>query len=245
MTDIDILNTSWKTEVTPDQSAEIFKLLIKNEKKLYSTPYVGESRIKLIDCKFIYYYHDEDEGTFTYDTDDRKYFEIHKNERLTADYIIAALRNLEEGDKPVSEETNEDEWIDINDQLPKIGELIEVVVPILYRQSIEKSIFTFNNNEYSFYFKSEYSEKPWHNIKKWRHIKEKRPDFGKLREGDFIAIETNNRICNMAVGFFCGFDIDGDLMIGIQKSNHHEAIYRSEIKKITRINLETREFEEI
>lgn len=298
MIDIDILNTSWKTEVTPEQSAEIQRLLFKFG-KVWSG---GDDWVQLINEKFLCF----DGSVLTYSNFEYKseYYKI-----ITADDIITALRKLEEqeneqikkinndyfrdickaerernnrrltqdieakceycheivpdgrlhdcggnkGEKTVSEETNEDEWISFYEEMPQINKEIELK---FYRGHTPEKInatlkvlamWTHGYFGFVYHDGNEEKELTLVPVESWRPIKEKRPDFGKLREGDLIIVEwkyeKNNGI-NISAGFI--YAINYYIEISTWKKGHDKNhIIKDCIKKITRIDLETREFEEI
>ena len=77
-----------------------------------------------------------------------------------------------------------------------------------------------------------------------REKKEKRPDFCKLREGDLLIIDYKSE--KQHLGYFYKFHCRE--AFEVHSTNDYEWSFNvetSEVKKITRINLETQTFEEI
>jgi len=132
----------------------------------------------------------------------------------------------------------ENEWVSINDRLPRIGEEVSIVHKIINPESI--GAFDIYKNYLMAYDDSTYQ---WHHnflkgiVTYWRPIQEKRPDFSKLNSGDLIQFELDN----------------GEKVLGLlEKFKGSELILETSygygldsIKKITRINLEEQKFEEI
>lgn len=84
-------------------------------------------------------------------------------------------------------------------------------------------------------------------IKCWRNIQDKRPDFEKLKEGDLINIEYFHPKEGILIysGYFYKFCGGMFVLSILHRKGHTESFYSGQVKKITRINLETKEFEEI
>lgn len=86
-------------------------------------------------------------------------------------------------------------------------------------------------------------------VEAWRTIPEKCPDFRKLRDGDFIRIEYKNTDFFM-VGYIVADTRDDD-SFSIHPANKEKysercfTQFKEKIKKITRINIEEKTFEEI
>jgi hypothetical protein len=231
---IDILNTAWKTQVTPEQSAEIQSLLFR----LGQTWNERNTHIMFTNEKYLYYYHNID--YFTYCSDIETYTR-HENKQINADEIIEALRKLENGDKPVIEETKDDEgWISVNDSLPQFSKTIEILFKDKY--TAEASLAMVKDN-ISFLGKYGSVYLPFNtpNITHWRPLKERKPDFSKLNKGDIIIVEYNIGEKNAGIFEYEKMSTFGRI---IYFKNGSQAI-DCKIKKITRINLETKEFEEI
>jgi len=136
----------------------------------------------------------------------------------------------------------ENEWVSINDRLPRIGEEVSIVHKIINPESI--GAFDIYKNYLMAYDDSTYQ---WHHnflkgiVTYWRPIQEKRPDFSKLREGDLLRVFWDS---NKSFGKFDEID-SFDFMIIDQSSCCKLHIKINDIKKITRINLEEQKFEEI
>jgi hypothetical protein len=274
MNKIDILNTSWKTEVTPEQSAEIQRLLFK-----FGKSWAGKKCAYYIHEPHLYY-----RGVLT-NGDNIEFFATHPFEKINAEDIIAALRKLDKEkvsyiikcptcnkilssefetkrrpsretidtiisececkqEKPMTDETSEDGWIRVFDSMPPLNREVEVK---LQDKTIKR--ITMRNHAFMDYFISVPDPHVNSTILWWRHIKEKRkPDFGKLREGDLIIVEWKNE--KNEKGKFVGFfDSLGDDSIYINPDIGED--FRSidcaidYIKKITRIDPVKQTFEEI
>lgn len=81
----------------------------------------------------------------------------------------------------------------------------------------------------------------------YKEIAEKRPDFSKLKNGDFIHVEwqyENRVLVRMSIGKFDEIDSCGFFIIKSSDCCRFH-IKINDIKKITRINLEEKIFEEI
>lgn len=244
MTDIDILNTSWKTQVTPEQSAEIQRLLFKFGKRWGD----DSKEISNTDSNLLFYYFYS--GFFRHSKNCKDHYERHSNIELKADDIIAALRKLE-GDKPVTEETNEDGWVSIEESLPGINKEIETKYidkggnEYFGRGKLSLNLHDYINfNNIGAMFRSDAQ------LKYWRYPKQKHPDFGKLREGDILVIDHIHQ-GKEELGTMIFIKIDNGNMYGKPSSDFDFKVNNKfwfEIKsitKITRINLQTKELEEI
>lgn len=139
-------------------------------------------------------------------------------------------------------------WISVFDRLPKIGEEVEMVYCIKDPKKITPNDIYINH-----IWADDYSTYQWHLYKEkgkiathWRPLKEKRPDFGKLREGDIIYFCVEEIIICGMITF-----INEELLeiSPIIKGYHYGGnVYDymlNKIKKITRINIEKQTFEEI
>lgn len=166
--------------------------------------------------------------------------------------FIAALRKLEEGDKTVTEERNDDGWICVFDELPKLGKDVELVCDKVSIREIQKEDININH-----LWAEDSGAYLWHIKNKgiacyWRYPKQKRPDFGKLREGDLIVVDGIysgfiESIEDQYIGLGSFSETKKAIFIVSKKGSYHpkELLFIDKIKKITRLNLETREFEEI
>lgn len=243
MTDIDILNTSWKTEVTPEQSAEIQRLFFKHGKSFHD----GKTDIETKNHIFLMFYRYgmyHIENTLSFVGEDL--FNKSQIYYMRADDIIAALRKLEEGDKPVSEETNEDGWIRLSKQFPPLEEIVELEINKDDKISKIKGYFRLSVSVSGFESYIFVDQKHYEfsgTVVQWRPLKEKRPDFGKLRGGDKIFITYDER--DEIYGVTFKYMTDGYLRSKYHPNHDYIDFCKDRIKKITRINLETREFEEI
>jgi hypothetical protein len=146
-------------------------------------------------------------------------------------------------------ESKDDEgWVTLSKQvkLPKTGEPIEIMFS---DGKIKKSeLFVSSYNDIIFLHTS--SERP---IIKWRYPKELKPDFEKLKNGDFLIVsyedpEDKDFPVIMRCGYyFCLFDykfvLNPDLP---QIKNLQVRVYEfNKVKKITRIDIEKQTCEEI
>lgn len=272
---IDILNTSWKVEVTPEQSAEIQRLLFKNGKTWSD----GIKKVLNKDVKFLFYYCYNNYIKYSA-LENRDFFERNVNIELNADDIITALRKLEEGEKTISNKQRcflcldyyipnslvvicekcikkrdraENDWRTLEEEMPTLNQEVEVK---FNNEEIRKLRFVINNKTF-FIFQNTgrtFTGYP-DNIVGWRPLPpERKPDFGKLKKGDFIVIESENE----KSGVF--YSHQDDLTISfisisynVSLSSFENEIFKkfewccakSYIKKITRINMQTKEFEEI
>jgi hypothetical protein len=153
-------------------------------------------------------------------------------------------------------------WISVKDSLPKIGEDVEVTTgdievttcgfPVVAKLLPEEKQWGFFKRTVYGFFKG----KEEICVSHWRPIPEKRPDFSKLKKrpdfsklkiGDLIYIEMNNLFINYNK---CGYvkSVDNYSLITASYQDLTEAKLStqiSRIKKITRINLENKTFEEI
>lgn len=279
MTDIDILNTSWKTEVTPEQSAEIQRLLFKHGKRWINGSTEIQTSGNLIDDQLAYR-----KNHLSCCIIPSSYEE--KIKKINADDIIASLRKLEEGDKPVSEktnediskiyndflgrmilevckikkhdfgnsegdktvseETNEDGWIRLSKQFPPLEEIVELEINKDDKISKIKGyfrLFVSVSGFESYIFVDQKHYEFSGTVVQWRPLKEKRPDFGKLRDGDKIFITYDER--DEIYGVTFKYMTDGYLRSKYHPNHDYIDFCKDRIKKITRINLETREVEEI
>ena len=133
----------------------------------------------------------------------------------------------------------ENEWISIFDSLPNIGEEVEEMSVTDCVKSSPRKVKLKVLSDYIVWDTGYgYSSGTTH----WRPIKEKRPDFSKLRDGDIIVLE------------YITHKKDVNRIYPIKVHSMNERVIFSEtsgnflftgIKKITRINLEEQKFEEI
>jgi hypothetical protein len=136
----------------------------------------------------------------------------------------------------------ENEWISIKEQLPPpekkclvgsenygvMSELGEDVLCSLYNYRSQTHYFEWGVNRIG--------------ITHWKKLKEKRPDFSKLKEGDLIVIIPKHHNKYFA-GYIISLDDDSvQITIG---NKDYQGFHESFIKKITRINLEEKTFEDI
>jgi hypothetical protein len=148
------------------------------------------------------------------------------------------------------------EWRNIRQELPKINQLVDVKFnhQWLHDTFIEKAKFSVSNEGFIGFLNSKGLLYDIDRISGWRPIPEKRPDFSKLKEGDLIYIDLNyaNIEYIQNAHFFLRMDEDEIRTLVFHKSCHgkgcslcHSGIGISGIKKITRINIEEKTFEEI
>ena len=147
-----------------------------------------------------------------------------------------------------------DNWISIEDNLPKIGHIIEIKTekPL----SIMNATFTIinwcsENSNYHvnhkhtdvFVFKGLIGDYI-NNVTHWRPIQEKRPDFGKLKNGDLVIIENVDGF--KQAGFFVKIFYSDQFQMSYKSDQSNYFYVKFEkCKKITRINIEKQTFEEI
>ena len=145
-----------------------------------------------------------------------------------------------------------DEWISIQDRLPKLGERIEVETekPLSIMCATLKK-FSFcqkyepdhryhrHDDSYVFY------DRKWeiiNHVTQWRPLQEKRPDFSKLKKDDILLIKYSECENTPDDIYPVRFSSMNDNCIFTYHSGNH---VKDHIKKITRINLEKQTFEEI
>lgn len=135
----------------------------------------------------------------------------------------------------------ENEWISVEENLPPVNKTIEVKDEGIFSCRIIKAKLL--NNEignFSFY---SFNEKIIHPIY-WRHLPEKRPDFSKLKRDDLVVIEYKN---SNRIGFV-GSIYERQILINsdsLFEDCASSVLDKDKIKKITRINLGKKTFEEI
>src|SRR5688500_5705106 len=135
----------------------------------------------------------------------------------------------------------DNEWVSVQESLPGIGKKVKVknnlgvIVKAYIRINIEGEYEFVNEDGFVFYAVS---------VKEWQYIPEKRPDFSKLRNADFIFLEFKSGRKSSA--FFDCIAQEEYMILRVSTSSiatMEESL--KEIKKITRINLEEQTFEEI
>jgi hypothetical protein len=140
---------------------------------------------------------------------------------------------------------NENDWISVDDSLPGINK--EVVFKFIDDQTCIGKIKRGSVNIVNKLFacNSDDNLLALGNITHWRQIPEKLPDFSRLNNGDLIIIYCKNN-ADSKVGIIVQFE-DGCLETTRYLDSRGQIINNaiSEIKKITRINLEDKTFEEI
>src|SRR5579862_4633363 len=91
----------------------------------------------------------------------------------------------------MSDTKDEDVWISVKNSMPGIGKVIEI---LFMNGSIRKCKFCYckKDTQFCFSIKSEIIDSSYcleeEKITHWRPIKERKHDFGKLNEGDFLII---------------------------------------------------------
>jgi hypothetical protein len=143
----------------------------------------------------------------------------------------------------------ESEWIDPREKLPKIDQFVEVSFSVRGKLfEVQRVKFSINQNGFIGFIGEMGLMCNIDSILGWRPISEKRPDFSRLRNGDLLMIYSKNEAHKS--GFL--FDIRKDgrheelLMTHYQECRSYGWFKNTdEIKKITRINLEHKTFEEI
>ncbi|MGN6347061.1 MAG: hypothetical protein ACTHME_05100 [Candidatus Nitrosocosmicus sp.] len=145
---------------------------------------------------------------------------------------------------------NEDSvWIDILKEIPEFDKDVELKV---WYDNFSRWLtiigqLKFRNSQYGFYKNGELIL----NVTNWRKIPEKRPDFSNLKFRDFLMIDVCiHKDLDIQIEKFSGFFVDikdGYLYICLRGCYFNDmiAINLSQIKKITRINVENKTFEEI
>jgi hypothetical protein len=159
-------------------------------------------------------------------------------------YSVDLMNSIEKGKFDVKEGSL---WLTFEEGMPRLSQEVEVKFkdgeikelfltleeePI---SEIGRLIFVSRDKSFTANLKQ---------IESWRPIPEeteRKPDFGRLNIGDHIVINDNE-----ACGCFCG--ISGNYL-GLSTLKKDSSIFLScdmvNIKKLTRINFETKEFEEI
>lgn len=142
-------------------------------------------------------------------------------------------------------------WIKFENEMPTLRKTIE----ILYEEKVLEACFeSYDLNSFAFYASDEENQSfipDMKYVKGWRHIKEKLPDFGKLNIEDKIIINiiSNDSKVSKVIEYFGYFQgISEANMLNISLSTYdfiNDCISVSKIKKITRINLQEKTFEEI
>lgn len=162
----------------------------------------------------------------------------------TEDSIIKLY--IEKGDFDMEKPTNND-WRTLNDAMPAIGRIIKIKT----KDGEERARLLCNSKDSSMHFfgipRLKYIDT--FSIIGWRHLPpEIRPDFGKLNIGDMVIFYTfcdiekieykhcaviTEKTDNKSIGF--SFRADNNPSMWVDERN---------IKKIIRINLETKKLEE-
>lgn len=159
------------------------------------------------------------------------------------------------GESPApSHDYKTDNWTLFEDKLPELGKKIEISVeevdePIgCYLLVFQSEGFVLTSS-----ITSDDRFDPY-TYRKWRYKKENRPDFSKLRKGDFLVVYSKNETAGL---FFVSqnaeylrlksinFKVD---LTDFQKailSDYSTEVPKKLIKKITRINLKEQKFEKI
>lgn len=136
--------------------------------------------------------------------------------------------------------TNNDEsWIKFADQMPKLKQEIEVKFE---DESTYKAKLEYDSYPDRFFIQSEQGIANVKRCKYWRPIKEKRPDFSKLKKDDILLLKYRGCENTPDDIYPVRFSSMNDKGIFTYNSGNH---VKDLIKKITRINLEEQTFEEI
>ena|ERR1700689_1325080 len=145
------------------------------------------------------------------------------------------------------------DWIKFEDKMPPINKTVEVKEEGVFSTRTIKSRLLRENGNFCFYLindKDNFEKAKITHPMYWRYIIEKRPDFSKLKKGDLINIvwESAYELFEES-GYFIKIDeLDSCIILmtgpdGYGEKFHSDYIYN--IKKITRINLKEKTFEEI
>lgn len=157
----------------------------------------------------------------------------------------------------------ENEWVSVNDCLPGIKKKVEIKYidtcgkeyfgTGIFVRYTDTAIFKINRviSSNEDYFFNDISSRADSVFTHWRYPPEKIHDFSRLKSGDLIVIEDKN----IRVGYFCeiGEEEDGNdprgIYIDISQCKDVDCggalVPIDTIKKITRINIKEKTFEEI
>jgi hypothetical protein len=175
-------------------------------------------------------------------------------------YSVDLMNSIEKGKFDVKESSL---WLTFKEGMPRLNQEVEVK----FKDSEIKKLFLTLEEEpiyeicrLIFVSKDKSFTANLKQIESWRPIPEeteRKPDFGRLNQGDFILFEYDVRHDNPKLKYS---KISGFVKKGFLESNgyltiatelqycyfHDEVQYdKDKIIKITRINMETKEFEEI
>ncbi len=140
---------------------------------------------------------------------------------------------------------NENEWISVEDSLPGAQKIVELKFKNAH---IYEGKISFDNAGHIAFKDERGIEYYFENLTHWREIPEKRPDFSKLNEGDLINIEEvgGENICAYFIKICSNSHKEFiDLTIRKKSDSTWTTICVEFIKKITRINIAEKTFEEI
>ena|ERR1700720_2753441 len=140
-------------------------------------------------------------------------------------------------------------WISIHERLPEILKkaMVKTERPYSILSGYLK-VKTDNCCSERVYFEFEdINGNIMNKITHWRYIEERKPDFSKLNEGDFIHIEYYKfkDIIFKEFGYLYKIVPDNALYITSLEGSLGLQIILENIKKITRIDIEKQTFEEI
>jgi hypothetical protein len=139
----------------------------------------------------------------------------------------------------MKERMKENGWISVCESLPKTDSVVDIMVV----GTSEEFTANFKNEKLCgadvFLFRKNYRV---YDVVRWRYPIEKRPDFSKLMDGDFIIIEYPIRNDGNDGKYFVRFSSSNENVIFTKSSGNYLI---EGIKKITRINIEKQIFEEI
>lgn len=257
---IDILNANWKTKVTPDQSIEIQSLLFKNGRDWFF-PEIGDSLSHKPTLQFLLFTKSRYEEYHTLTQSDcKEFYESASIIEIKAEEIIEALNMIERAKKLSSEimgKINNIEdiekpptkgWVNVEDNLPPPEQEIEVRFYDDNKHDYMIMKSKLSRSSFNYYYFSSIGK---YVVEEWRHIKKRKPDFNNLKKGDLIVVEweNDNKENGKQVGFF--YKKEPPCIETFQfiyddgTESRPEPLNIEVIKKITRINLETKTFEEI
>lgn len=152
----------------------------------------------------------------------------------------------------------DEKWVSVKDEMPGIGKKVQVTFSSGRYEELNFKIddvggLGFFDQNGTIYFS--------YKISHWRYPIDKRPDFSKCNDGDFVYIITNENKSYYGIIYKASqlFEHSVDnahtvsevLLLGTEhiKNEAHlyaqNRLFRENIKKITRINLEKNTFEEI
>lgn len=141
-------------------------------------------------------------------------------------------------------------WISVHNSMPALNRLVEIKDMDDGQKFAEFKVSRFKLSREDFnilyFLVDEDTLTDFSRVTHWRYPVEKKPDFGKLNNGDIVILKLTNDKYSTKIGYVYSISEMGICITNYKNiGNGNITHFFENIKKITRINLEKQTFEEI